>query len=89
MSKLSISKLTIKGFKSFKELIDFHPRKLNVMIGPNGAGKSNFISFFRFLSWMLGTATGGLQEFVGNKGGASKLLHDGSKKLMRSRPILN
>jgi len=38
-----VSKLTIAGFKSIRELRDFELRNLNVLIGANGAGKSNFI----------------------------------------------
>lgn len=36
--------LTVRGFKSIRELEDFELRGLNVLIGANGAGKSNFIS---------------------------------------------
>jgi predicted ATPase len=47
-----------------------------VLIGPNGSGKSNFISFFKFLSWML-NSDGKLQEHVAYLGGANDILHDG------------
>ena len=68
--------ITLKGFKSIRELDDFRPRNLTALIGPNGAGKSNFISFFRMMSWMLAD-TANLQFYVAERGGASKLLHDG------------
>lgn len=68
--------ITLKGFKSFRELDEFHPRNLTALIGPNGAGKSNFVSFFRMMSWMLADAAN-LQFYVAERGGASKLLHDG------------
>ncbi len=42
----SLDKLTIKGFKSIRELVDFELKNLNVVIGGNGSGKSNLISFF-------------------------------------------
>ncbi|MCK6589276.1 MAG: AAA family ATPase, partial [Polyangiaceae bacterium] len=71
-----LSKLTLKGFKTFQDLEAFELRELNVLIGANGAGKSNFISFFRLLSWML-ASTGNLQRQVGSEGGAHRLLHDG------------
>ena len=68
--------ITLKGFKTIRELDDFSPGSLTVLIGPNGAGKSNFISFFRMLSWML-VEPDHLQTHVAQQGGASKLLHDG------------
>lgn len=71
--------LSVKGFKTIRELVDFKPESLTVLIGPNGAGKSNFVSFFRMLSWTL-ASPGNLQLHVGELGGASSLLHDGSAK---------
>ena len=68
--------ITLRGFKSIKELDDFRPRNLTALIGPNGAGKSNFVAFFRMMSWMLSDAAN-LQFYVAERGGASKLLHDG------------
>ena len=44
-----IDKITLKGFKSIRDLEDFPLRNLNILIGANGAGKSNFVSFFTFL----------------------------------------
>lgn len=71
-----LGKLTLKGFKTIRDLSDFKPGSLTVLIGPNGAGKSNFISFFRMLSWTL-ASPGNLQVHVSELGGASALLHDG------------
>lgn len=71
-----LQSITIRGFKTIRELEDFQPGAVTVLIGPNGAGKSNFISFFRLLSWALATP-GQLQEHVALLGGASALLHDG------------
>ena len=68
--------ITLKGFKTIRELVDFRPGSLTVLIGPNGAGKSNFISFFRALKSMA-VDPFSLQRHVGQQGGASKLLHDG------------
>ena len=68
--------ITLKGFKTVQVLEDFQPRSLTVLIGPNGVGKSNFISFFRMMSWMLADPDN-LQLFVGQQGGAGRLLHDG------------
>jgi len=72
--KARISKLSIKGFKSIKNLDAFEPAALNILIGPNGAGKSNFISFFRYVSWM---SIGNVQEHIARCGGGGHFLHDG------------
>ncbi len=74
----AISKLTIKGYKSIRELKDFELRNINILIGPNGSGKSNFLSFFR----LLGEISKGedyLQQYVKYVGGADKLLYMGTK----------
>lgn len=42
-----LKRLSIRGFKSIRELEDFELRNLNVLIGANGAGKSNFIALFQ------------------------------------------
>ena len=74
-----ISKLSIKGFKSIKELEDFEAKNLTVLIGANGAGKSNFIGFFRRLSFMF-SGSGNLQEHLATRlGGADLTLFDGKK----------
>ena len=74
--KNRLDAITLKGFKTIRELDNFRPGSLTVLIGPNGVGKSNFISFFRMLSWML-VEPDHLQTHVAEQGGASKLLHDG------------
>jgi predicted ATPase len=43
----TLTSLTIRGFKTIRELKDFDPGRLTVLIGPNGGGKSNLLSFFR------------------------------------------
>ena len=77
MSDIKLKSFTIKGYKSIKEIPNFEPKAVNILIGPNGAGKSNFISFFKFLSWML-NSDGKLQEYVAYMGGANDILHDGA-----------
>jgi predicted ATPase len=72
-----LTRITLRGFKTIKDLTDFEPGDLTVLIGPNGAGKTNFISFFRMLSWAM-TLPGQLQVHVAQQGGASALLHDGA-----------
>ncbi len=72
----SLDKLTIRGFKSIRELEDFEFKDLNVLIGANGAGKSNLISFFRLLQAII---KGNLNEYVRDSGGISDLLFNGRK----------
>jgi len=69
-----LTRITLRGFKTIRELTAFEPGPLMVMIGANGAGKSNFISFFRLLSWAL---SGNLQVHMQESGPASALVHDG------------
>lgn len=67
--------ITIKGYKSFKD-ITVPLRKINILIGSNGAGKSNFLSLFE----LLGNAYDGfLARSVAQSGGVDKLLHQGRK----------
>lgn len=72
----NLSKITVKGYKSIRELVDFEIRNLNVLIGANGAGKSNFIQLFNFLHNILEM---NLQPYVIKNGGADALLYHGSK----------
>ncbi len=72
----SVSSLTVRGYKSIRELNDFPLTNLNVLIGANGAGKSNFISLFRLLAEMMAQR---LQLYVPLQGGAEAFLHFGSK----------
>lgn len=44
-----IDTLTIRGFKSIRQLDSIPLTNLNVLIGTNGVGKSNFVSYFRML----------------------------------------
>ena len=69
-----LDKLTIKGFKSIKELVDFELRPLNVLIGANGSGKSNFVEVFKLHTvenW---------SQYVAQNGGAHAFLYNGSKE---------
>lgn len=71
-----LSKLTIRGFRSIRDLSEFDLTKLNVLVGPNGAGKSNFVDFFRLLRAMYEE---GLQRFVRENGGADSFCFEGPK----------
>ena len=74
-----LERITIRGFKTIAELESFEPGALTALIGPNGVGKSNFIAFFRMVSWAL-AGPDNLRFFVSERGGASKLLHDGPSR---------
>ncbi len=71
-----IDKITLKGFKSIRDLEDFPLRNLNILIGANGAGKSNFVSFFTFVREAV---EGRLGVYVAKKGGADDHLFLGPK----------
>ncbi len=78
MSKTnSIEKLTIKGFKSIRDLSEFRMGNLNVLIGANGAGKSNFVSYFRLLGEIV---EGRLQAWTRNQGSADRIVSFGVKE---------
>jgi len=46
-------KLTIRPFKSIRNLDNFELKSLNICIGSNGSGKSNLISFFYMLKALM------------------------------------
>ncbi|MEW6279230.1 MAG: AAA family ATPase [Candidatus Eremiobacterota bacterium] len=73
-----LKSLTLRGFKSIRELVDFRFEPVTVLIGANGSGKSNLLSFFKMLSFSLNTP-GELQTYVAQTGGASAMLHDGAQ----------
>lgn len=72
-----LSRMTVRGFKSIRDLEDFKLERLNVLIGANGAGKSNFISFFRMLADMM---EGHLQRYVQSEDGPDAVLFGGRKR---------
>lgn len=74
-----LSSMSLRGFKTIREMEGFEPGPLAVLIGPNGVGKSNFISFFRMLSWAVASPPN-LQQYVQQYGPASALLHDGPER---------
>jgi len=71
----SLERIEVQGFKSIQEM-DLLLRNLNIMIGANGAGKTNFISVFELLNHLV---EGNLQLYIGQSGGADRLLHYGRK----------
>lgn len=76
-TKNPISWLTIRGFKSIRNLDHFRLDQLNVLIGANGAGKSNFVSYFRMLSEMVELR---LQNWTTNQGAADRIVSFGVKE---------
>jgi len=72
----ALDRLTIRGFKSIRELNDFELRDLNVFIGGNGAGKSNLIDFFKMLQRIMNND---LNEYIRSGGGISDFLFNGCK----------
>jgi predicted ATPase len=66
--------LSLRGFRSIKELDNFTLGPITVLVGANGSGKSNLIGFFRMMNEMM---LGGLQRFLQNGGGGSNFLHFG------------
>jgi predicted ATPase len=70
-----LTKLTLEGFKSFRNL-ELELRPLNVLIGANGAGKSNLVSAFQFVHAL---ADGRLQHSIGLAGGSDAFLRYGKK----------
>lgn len=79
-TKKRIDYLTIKGFKSIKDLDKLCLNNLNVLIGGNGVGKSNFVDYFRMLGEMV---EGRLQHWTTQQGGADRILSYGVKETKR------
>ena len=75
-TKNPIKRLTIKGFKSLRDVNEFRLERLNVLIGANGSGKSNFVSYFRMLRELVEER---LQVWIAKQGGAERILSFGSK----------
>ncbi len=73
----AIKRITVKGFKSIRELNEFELKPLNVIVGANGAGKSNLIQIFKMV---LAMAQGSFQEFILKNGGADAFPFDGVKE---------
>ncbi|MGO8671175.1 MAG: AAA family ATPase [Capsulimonadaceae bacterium] len=79
MAVETLTNLTIKGYKSIRNLDNMELRRFNVLIGANGSGKSNFIDFFRMLSDVFRNTNGNLQNYVALRGRADSLLYYGAQ----------
>jgi predicted ATPase len=73
---MKIDSISIKNYKSIKEIDNLHLTNLNILIGSNGAGKSNFISFFKMLNKIIQQK---LQDYIKEQNGADDILHFGLK----------
>lgn len=72
----ALTRVRIAGFRSLKNVeLDLTP--VTVLIGPNGAGKSNLLWALEMVSLL---ASNSLQLFVGERGGATYLMHYGPKR---------
>jgi len=71
-----LHKITLNGFKSIKELVDFELTNLNVFIGANGSGKSNLISFFKLVQKI---AENNANSYIQQHGGINDFLFNGRK----------
>lgn len=71
-----LNRISVKGYKSIRELEDLELRSLNVLIGANGSGKTNFISLFTLLRQIVEET---LQLYVAQSGGADSFLYFGQK----------
>jgi len=74
--KGALNTLSVRGFKSIKELNEFKFEDLNVIIGANGAGKSNLIQIFRMLKSMTQK---NFSKFILERGGSDNFLFNGPK----------
>lgn len=75
----SLNHITIRGFKSLKDVERLELSSLNVLVGANGAGKSNLIEVIRMIYLMM--KSGGLRSYVG--GSADAYFHGGRKNVSR------
>lgn len=66
---MSINKIKVQNFKSFKEL-EVELGKFNVLIGANASGKSNFVQIFEFLRDIVNS---GLDNAISMQGGVEYL----------------
>lgn len=81
-----VEHLSIRGFKSIRELQNFELRSLNVLIGANGAGKSNLLDLFKMLSAISQER---LQLFTKKEGGPDALLFGGRKQTSKLEVALS
>jgi predicted ATPase len=74
--KNALDSISIKGFRSIREIEALELRPINVLIGANGSGKSNFVGVFSFLNSIR---QGRLRDYTAQRGGADRILHFGPR----------
>jgi predicted ATPase len=70
-----LRKVTVSGFRSLRD-VSLELTPVTVLIGPNGAGKSNLLWALEMVRML---AFESLQLFVGERGGATFLMHYGPR----------
>ncbi len=76
MSTTELGRIRVAGFRSLRDVsLDLTP--VTILIGPNGAGKSNLLWAMEMVRML---AFESLQLFVGERGGATYLMHYGPQK---------
>jgi len=76
MTTPKLTTLRVAGFRSLRE-VSLELTPVTVLIGPNGAGKSNLLWALEMVRML---AFESLQLFVGERGGATYLMHYGPKQ---------
>ncbi len=71
----ALEEIKISGFKSIRDTT-ITLRDVNILVGANAAGKSNFLQLFQM---MRALTRNRLNLYVGQKGGANRLLYYGAK----------
>lgn len=82
MNTKSLTRVTVQGFRSIRDIDLADIGRATVLIGPNGAGKSNLLSLLR-LAPLLRTRS--LRRFVAENGGAAGLLYKNPKVTPQAR----
>lgn len=57
-----LDSLSVRGFKSIREMDSLPLTKLNLLIGANGSGKSNFLELFKLLRSSMRLPLPGFKE---------------------------
>ena len=74
--KRTLNGLSIKGFRSIKNLDKLALNDINVLIGANGSGKSNFLEAFKLVK---ATSKRTIQEYTRELGSPDSLFFNGPK----------
>jgi predicted ATPase len=72
-----LQRIAIEGYRSLRSIDLRDIGRVTVLIGANGGGKSNLLDALALVAHLR---TSSLQRFVGDRGGASSLLHYGSDR---------